>query len=95
MKSPKASSKLTLALGDKKEESKRDPAGVVDAIAYLDKQRKKDEAKKKEELLRKQSKQAKATHIVPITKLEGFGLNDDSADKEFPSPAQMLEMPLD
>ena len=95
MKSPKGSSKLSLALGEKKEESKRDPASVVDAIAYLDKQKKKDEAKKKEELLRKQSKQVKETHIVPITKLEGFGLNDDSAYKEFPSPAQMLEMPLD
>jgi len=27
--------------------------------------------------------------IVQLSKLEGFGLNDDMADKEFPSPAQL------
>ena len=67
---------------------------VDDAIAYLDKQNKLKAEKRKEEMIKKQMKIAKEAHIVPVTKLEGFGLNDDSSNKEFPSPAQMLEMPL-
>lgn len=47
---------------------------------------------RKQKSLRIASKPQKPS--MELTRLEGFGLNDDMADKEFPKADQMSQLPL-